>query len=229
MEQVHHVGVVFVQFAVKVDNVLVFVRYQCLVEHAQHLVEAVVNFAMQQRYLHNNAIVCETVDKGVRVAVRHLAAIIVKSLVINVHHRLFDVAHTVAKQIHGHHGHGVASLLFFLQHVFLGIVLGCQVTTEAQGFGVEPSLLQLYQYQALRAVALAHLCGEIYSEHRQIVTCDIGVLMAPHLNSKYLLFEQGREYGAGYAFIFHHEFEHRIVYGVGYCYFHDYFTLWLNW
>ena len=84
---------------------------------------------MQTGYLHDDAVVGETVDKGVGEPFLHLFAIIVIRTVVHIKHRLFYLAHLVAQQIHRHHGQGVAVLAVLLDIAFV-LVLHAEVLSE---------------------------------------------------------------------------------------------------
>ena len=75
---------------------------------------------MQQRYLHNDAVMCKTFNKLVGHPAPYFAAHIVVHLMVYIHHRLFYVAHTMPQQIHCHHRQGKALGIIRLGHI-LGI------------------------------------------------------------------------------------------------------------
>ena len=88
---------------------------------------------------------------------------------VHVDHGLLYVANKVAKQVDGHHGIGEA-LGRVVAYVHLAAILRAKILSEAQRLGVEPRLLQLYQYHAVLQIAivrvpLAHCGGEVYAEH----------------------------------------------------------------
>ena len=120
-----------------------------------------------------------------------------------IHHRLRYVAHAVPQEIDGHHRDGVAGILPCLLYVLFCIVLRGQIAAETQRLCINPCLLQLYEHQAYGAVVLLYPGGEVYTEHRQLVTCDVGVLVPAHLHADNLLLEQGGQYGLGNALVFH--------------------------
>ncbi len=216
MYEVHHVGVVLVKRLVEADDLLVFAVALRLVEHAEHLVQPVVDLAMQQRNLHDDAVVYQAVDEGVLVSVGHLRAIVVEGFVAHIDDGLVYVADAVPQEIHGHHGEGVSLSVAFLLHVLLRVVLCREITAEAQGLRVEPCLLQFDEHEVLLPVVFLDARCEVDAEHRQVVACDVGVLMAPHLHTDDLLLEQGGQDGPGDALILHQELEHGVVNRIGY-------------
>ena len=101
-----------------------------LVEDAQHPIQPCVHLSAQQGYLYDDALVRQTLDKGIRHALGHQPALVVAHVVLHVEHRLADVAHAVAQQVDHHHGQ---SILFSLaqHHVFRVAILTGQVLAEA--------------------------------------------------------------------------------------------------
>ena len=162
----------------------------------------------------------QTVDEGVLLAVLYHIAVVVQGLVAGVHHRFRYVADAVPQKIDGYHRNGVPLFLSRLLYILFRIVLCGKVAAETKRFRVKPRLLQLYEHQTYGAVILLHLCGKVYTEHRQLVTRDVGVLVPAHLYADHLLFEQGGQHGLGDALVFHQKFEHRVVYRVGHGYLH---------
>ena len=170
---------------------------------------------MEQRYLDDDTVVYQAVDKRVLHAALNYLAIVVERVVSDINHSLVDVANTVAKQVNGNHGHGIALQLAFLHHVLLGVVLSGQIAAEAKRLGVYPSLLKLYEDETNRAVILLDLGGEVDAEHRNLVASHVGMLMAAHLNAYDLFLKQGRQHRLGDALVFHQELEHAVVYRIG--------------
>ena len=103
-----------------------------LVENTEHLVETVVDLAMQTRYLHDDAIVCQAVDKRIGQTMRDHITFVVARLVVHVEHRLFDIAHLVTQQVHGHHGISVA----VLAHILRVGVMHTQILTKTQSLSL---------------------------------------------------------------------------------------------
>ena len=92
----------------------------------------------------------------------------------------------MAQQIDRHHRQGPAGI----QHILgVGIVY-TQILAKAQGLGVEPGLLQLYQDELFLAVAIAHRRAEVNAKHRKAVAGFITILMGAHLHSRHLHLEE---------------------------------------
>ena len=207
-EDIHHFGVVFIVVHIETDNLLIARIPLRLVEYAQHLVEPIVYLAVQERYLHDYAVVDQTVDEGVLHSVFHHPAVVVVCVMRYIDHILVDIPHTMTQQIYGYHRHGISVQSALLHHVLLGIVLCSEITAEAQGLRIEPRLLQLDEYKPHGSVVFLHSCGEVDAEHGNLVTRHVRMLMTAHLHAHHLFLEQGGEHGFGYAFVFHQELEH---------------------
>ena len=175
---------------------------------------------MQQRYLDDNAIVYQTVDERVGITMFHFLSVIIHSLMSHIDHSLVDVADAMPQEIDGNHRNGKSLVVTFLLYVFLRIVLQGKIATETQSLRVQPCLLQLYQYQMCVPVIFLDLRRKVDSEHGNVVTSNIGMLVTAHFHAHHFLLEQGGEYGLGNALIFHQEFEHRVINGVGYRIYH---------
>ena len=103
---------------------------------------------MQQRNLHNDAVMDEAVDKRVGKALGHLAALVVVRLMVDIEHGHVDVPHPVSENINCHHRDAVGRAQLLLHHIFLVGILGAEILPEAQGLRVQPRLLQLDENQA---------------------------------------------------------------------------------
>ena len=130
MQDVHHIGIVFVICCFETDNLLVpFVPFR-LVEYAQYFVQLVVDLAMQQWYLYDDAVVYQTVDEWVRVSMFHLLSVIINSLMTDVNHSFVNVADTMSQEIDRHHRNGISLVVAFLLYVFFGVVLQGKIAAE---------------------------------------------------------------------------------------------------
>ena len=220
VQDVHHVGIVFVIVCVKTDNLLVSPIAFSLVENAQNLVQPVVYLAVKQRNLHDDTVVYQTVDERVGHAVLHFFAVVVECLVTYVHHRFLYVAHAVPQKIDGYHRQCVALVAAFLLHVLFCVILCGKIAAEAESFCVQPCLLKFYQNQMHRTVVFPHPCRKINAKHRQVVARHIRMFMTAHLNAHHLFLQQGGKHSDSNAFVFHKELEHRVVYRIGHRIFH---------
>ena len=142
---------------------------------------------------------------------------------IDIHYRLFDVAHLMSKEIDSHHRIG-KTLLVSLAYVALVVVLRAKILSETQCLSVEPSLLQLYQNNAVLrfiAFALANRSREINAEHRQCVARSVAVFMRTNSHMNHFFLQQGRQYGLCDALVLHYVLEHGVVNRVGNMYYHN--------
>ena len=187
-----------------------------LVEDAQYLVQTVVNLTVQEGYLHDDAVVGQTVDKRVGQSFGHLPVVIVVRVAAHVEHRFLDVANLMAQQVDGHHGDGIA-LPAVGYHVGRIGILGTQILAEAQGLGLDPRFLQLYEHQVLRAVGLANRRAEVDAEDGESVAPDVGVLVTSGFDVHYVLLQEGRKERSGYAFVLHQILKHAVVDGICNC------------
>ena len=210
-----HVGISgIVDAVIETQVVFALAADACLVEDAQHLVEPVVDTAVETGNLHEDAVVVETVDKAIGDALRHGYVIIVERLMAHVDHGFFYLADGMPQQVDGHHrqcvtvgtvGNDVAGVL----------VVYAQVLSEAEGLRGEPCLLEFHQYELFLTVALADGGPEIDAEDGEHLLLAVGVLMGPDFNFHYILLQQCRENGTGYAFVLHEVLEHGVVNRVG--------------
>ena len=159
-----HVCIAVISRLVNVQNLLVLYILPTLVEDAQHLLQAIIDLSMKKRNLNDNAVVGETVDKWIRQPFGNQMAIVVVRLATNIKHRLVNVTHLMAKQIHCNHGDGIGAFML-RQHVGYVGILGPQVLTEAQRFCFKPSLLKFYQNKVSRTVGLLNGSTEVNAEY----------------------------------------------------------------
>ena len=186
----------------------------CLVEDAQHHVQAVlaVEMSVQTGNLYDDAIVCEAVDKRIGKPLRDYVVVVVERLVVDIKHRLLDVANLMAKQIDGHHRQGMVGVM----HVLRVGVVHTQILAEAKGLRLKPCLLQLYQDKLLFAIFITDSGTKVYTEYGKRVAVLVAVLMGTDFHRHHIHLQQGRKDGPGYAFILHQVLEHYIIYRIGY-------------
>ena len=157
MEHIHHVGIILIFVLVNIENLLVFRIFPRLVENAEHLLKAVVHTAFQPRYLHNYAVVGETLNERVFLALLYHLAVVVEHVVVDINHRLLNVADSMSEKVNGNHWICESFRRVFAD-VYLVTVLRTQILAEAQGLRVEPCLLQFYKDDAvLESLALSIL------------------------------------------------------------------------
>ena len=157
-----------------------------LVEDAKHLFKTVVHLAAQQRYLHDDAVVLQTLHEWVRLGERHFVAVVVVHLVPCIDNGFVDVAHAVSEEIYGNGGKGVFPVSV-LAHVLLVVVLQGEILPEAQCLRLQPCLLQFDKNEVFLAVVLPDGGGKVHAEHRYCLAHDVGVFMPAHLHVHHLL------------------------------------------
>ena len=222
VKHIHHVVVVGIFVLVNLKHLLCVALYIGLVEHAQHLLQTVVDIALQTWYLHDDAVVRKALYKRFCIALSNNVAVIVENVMVYVYYRFLDVAYLMAKQIDSHHRIGKA-LFVCLADIVLVVVLCSKILAESQCLSVEPSLLQLNQYNAvlnLIAFLLAHSSREVNTKHRQRVACSVAVFMWPHSYMNHFFLQQRRQNGFGYTLVLHNVFEYGVVNRIGYMYYH---------
>ena len=143
MEHIHHVGIILIFVLVDVENLFVLRIFPRLVEYAEHFFKAVVHAPLQSRYLHYYTVVCKALHKRLLLSVLDHLSVVVVYIVVDVYHRLLDVAHTMSEQIDRHHGVGetFGRVAAYVQFV---AVLRTKILAETQCLRVEPCLLQFY-------------------------------------------------------------------------------------
>ena len=141
MENRLHISIcIVVGGIVKAQVVLVVCVHESLVENAEDLVETVVHFAVQQRYLHDDAVVVQTIHKFVRYAPHHGLVLVIVYLVTYVYYRVFYLAYLMPEQINRHHRQGVA--VGAVSHDILRIlIVHSEILTEAKSLRGKPRLL----------------------------------------------------------------------------------------
>ena len=222
VEDILHVGVVLIVGVVQLYQLPVVLLLVGLVEYAEHPVQPVVDLPVQKRNLDDNAFMDEAVDERVGESIGHLAALVVTGLVVDIEHWHFDVSDPMPENIHRHHRKPVGRAQLFLHHVLWVGILGSEILPEAQGLGLQPSLLQLDENQAQRPVVLADARPEVDAEHGDVVAVAIGVLVAAYLHLHHLFLQQRRKDGAGDPLVLHQIFEDGVIDGI--CYSNDHNT-----
>ena len=181
-----HVGVAAVERIIEIEHLLVVAVLTRLVENAQNLVQSSVDLTVKTRYLYDDAVVRQAVNKGIRKPLRHKITIVVERIVTHVENWLLDVTNLMTQQIDGHHRNGMA-VAATLDNVLRVLVVNAQVLAEPKRLRFEPGLLQFYQDEVLAAVSLAHRRTEIDAEHRQRVALVVSILMRTNLNPRDVL------------------------------------------
>ena len=86
-DDTHHLFITLISRLVQVDELRVLLASMTLVEHAQYLFQMISDLTMQQRKLHDDAIVDKTSDERILHVVGHFLTIIVARVVTHIHHR----------------------------------------------------------------------------------------------------------------------------------------------
>ena len=222
MKDVLHVGIVLIVGLVKFYKLPVVLLFVGLVKHAEHFVQSVVDLSVQEWYLYDDAVMDETVDKGVGKPLGYLVTVVIIRLMVDIKHGHVYISDPVPENIYSHHWNAVGRAHLLVNHV-LGVgVLRAEILSEAKGLCLQPCLLQFDEYQALRPVVLADACPEVDAEHGNVVPKAIGVLVTAYLHFHDLFLQQCGENGTGDAFVFHQIFEDGVIDGV--CYMNDHNT-----
>ena len=211
VEDILHVGIIRIVGIVKLHQLPIVLLLVGLVKHAEHFFEPVVDLSVQQRDLHDDTVVDETVDKRVGESLRDLVALVVVGLVVDIEHGHVDLPNPMSEDIDGHHRNAVGRAHLLVHHVLRVGILGTEILPEAQGLRLQPCLLQFNEDQAQRAVGLADACPEVDAKHGDVVTIAIGVLVAAYLHLHHLFLEQGRKNGAGDALVLHQILEDGVI------------------
>ena len=192
------------------DDLLV-VSHIGLVEHAQHLLQPVVDPSVQQWNLHHDAVMLQALHEGVGHTLLHLFALIVVGTMAYIDHRLVHLAYAMSEQIDGNHGNRIFVARSLL-HVFLVAVLQCQIAAEAQCLRGQPCLLQFYQHQVGLVFLVQYRCRKIYAEHGDCLFAgEVRIFVSANLHLHDLLLQQCREKGLRYAVVFHQILEYSII------------------
>ena len=111
-----------------------------LVEDAEHLVQMIIDLAVQTGYLYKDAIVVQTVHKLVGDAFYDRFVLIVERLVANINDRIINVADSMSQQVDSHHRDGRTVRPRHVD-VLRVLVVYAQILTEAQRLRGKPRLL----------------------------------------------------------------------------------------
>ena len=135
-----HIIITSVESLIDVEHLLTVLILKRLVKDAQHLVKSVVYLTMQTRYLHDDAVVGQAVDEGIRNSFRHQTAIVVVTLMVYIEHGFLDIAHLMPQQVDCHCRQCMTVVA--VGHDVLGVlILYTQILAEAQRLCLEPRLL----------------------------------------------------------------------------------------
>ena len=125
--------------------------------------------------------------------------------------RFLYFPYTMPKKIYGYHRYAIAVRVIILQDVVGVGVLRTEVLSETQCFRLKPSLLKLYQHKFKTAIILTDFGAEVDTEHRNLVTCAVGVFMFTHFYFYNLSLKKGGKHSLGHAVVLHEVFENRVI------------------
>ena len=202
-------------------NYLFVVRNIRLVKQAKNLLQAIVNSTMQQRNLHNDAIMLQTLYKRIRNTLLYFFAIIIISMMVDIYNRLLYLTDTMPQKIDSYHRNCIL-LMLFLQHILLIVILQCKITTETQSLSWQPGFLKFNQHQVRLVVFIQYSSSKVDTKHRdRLTTGQIRIFISANLHIYNFLLQQCRKNGLRYAIILHQVFEHSIIKRVCYIYNHN--------
>ena len=213
LQDILHIVVSGIELLIHLYGLGIGLRGICLVEHAQHLLQTVVHTTVQQRYLHDDAVVRKALHKGIGLfALQHIAVIVV-CLVTDVDDGGRNVSHPMAEDIHRHHRQGMSTATV-VHDVLLLAILRTEILAETQRLRLKPCLLEFNEHKVFSSVFLTDGGTEINAEHGDVLTRHVGILVRPLLHLHHLLLQQRGEQRTGDALVLHQIFEHRVVYRV---------------
>ena len=136
-----YLDIVFcIEAVVEVKHMLILGIDMRLIEDAQDFVQTIANLPVKAGYLHNDAVVSQTVDKGIRYALGDELLIVVVCLMADIDDRLLYITDTMAQQIDGHHRQGMTALAVG-DDVPGILILHAQILAEPQRLGGQLGLL----------------------------------------------------------------------------------------
>ena len=156
----------------------------------------------------------KTLNEGVRHAHCDNIPVIVIRVMRDIQHGLFYLTDTVAEEIDRYHRYGIAFGIVCPDDIVLVGILCPEILAETQSLCVKPCLLQLYEDKLLLATLVDDGRGEVYAEHRDIVTVGVGILMRTNLHTHHLTLQECGDKGARYPLVLNKIFEDGIIYGV---------------
>ena len=96
VDNAFHVGIACIKAVVHVQYFPIVLILIGLVEDTQHLFHAVVHLTMQKRYLNDDAVVCQTLDKRVGKSFGYAFIFVVISVVTDIDDRLLNIAYAMS-------------------------------------------------------------------------------------------------------------------------------------
>ena len=130
-EDILHVSITLIIGIVKLYHLPIILLLVGLVKHAEHLEQSVVNLPVQEGDLYDDAVMDEAVDKGVGKTMRHLMAVVIIRLVIDIKHGHVYISNPMPENIYGNHRNAVGWSHFLAHHVLFVGILSTEILPKA--------------------------------------------------------------------------------------------------
>ena len=145
---------------------------------------------MQQRNLHYDTIMLQTLNKRIRDTLLYFFAVIIISMMVDIYNRFFYLTNTMSQKIDSNHRNSILSMLF-LQHIFFVVILQSKIPAKTQSLSWQPSLLKLNQHQMRLIVFIQNSSCEIDSEHGdRFTSSQICIFIPANLHIDNFLLQQ---------------------------------------
>ena len=131
MEDVLHVGIALIVSLVQFYKLPVVLLFVGLVKHAEHLEQSVVDLPVQEGDLYDDAVMDETVDKGVGKALGYLVAVVIIRLVVDIKYGYVYISDPVPENIYGNHRNAVGRPHLLVHHVLFVGILSAEILPKA--------------------------------------------------------------------------------------------------
>ena len=122
MDDMHHFFIISIVVLVNAEHLLVVLALLRLVEKTQYFVEPIVDTTAKARDLHDDAVVCQTIKKGVGDSLDHQITVIVESMMVHIKNRFLHISNFVSKNIDCHHWQGIALFAFGVDIIGIGVL-----------------------------------------------------------------------------------------------------------
>ena len=130
-EDILHVSITLIIGIVKLYHLPVVLLFVGLVKHAEHLEQSVVDLSVQEGDLYDDAVMDETVDKGVGKALSYLMPVVIIRLVVDIKHGYVYISNPVPENIYGNHRNAVGWPHFLVHHVLFVGILSAEILPKA--------------------------------------------------------------------------------------------------
>ena len=137
---------------------------------------------MQQRNLHYDTIMLQTLNKRIRNSRLYFFAIIIISMMVDIYNRFFYLTDTMSKEVDCNHRNSILSMLF-LPHILLVVILQSKITAETQSLSWQPGLLKFNQHQVRLVVSIQNSRSKIDAKHGdRLTTSQIRIFISANLH-----------------------------------------------